>query len=132
MTDHSDDRDAFLPARFTMNPQTAKSTAMRMLAADALETSAHLQRITDPRGRQRGDFIAALMTLSPETFAQLHTALESLRDRLGDVNSGFPATREFLAARGLTHVDQLDADGRNALTAHLERLLRESSKNSAQ
>jgi hypothetical protein len=40
------------------------------------------------------------------------------------MNSAFPATLEFLKARGLSHVSQLNRQGVRELTAHLERVLR--------
>jgi hypothetical protein len=56
--------------------------------------------------------------------AQARRTLESLED----ANSAFPATQEFLRARGLTHMRELDAQGRKELREHLERTLQELCK----
>ena len=50
-------------------------------------------------------------------------ALEAHARKLDDLNSRFPETREFLEARGLTNVSQLDAEGKAALEAHLKKVL---------
>ena len=39
--------------------------------------------------------------------------------KLKDINSKFPETKKFLAARGLKHVSELDAQGQKDLVAHL-------------
>lgn len=56
------------------------------------------------------------------------TALRVRKERelasLKDAVSSYPETRDFLKARGLTHIGQLDAQGIRELRAHLERVLR--------
>ena len=53
--------------------------------------------------------------------------LEKLRNKLQDMNSQYPATRQFLYSRGLTHVSELDAQGmkdlREYLTGEYKKLL---------
>jgi len=59
---------------------------------------------------------------------RLHEEGERLRQYgsvLDEINSAFPATKDFLAARGLTRVSQLDESGREELSQHLETLLRQ-------
>lgn len=46
--------------------------------------------------------------------------LEKLLVELKDLNSSFPATREFLQARGLSHVNELDRQGTEELIAYLK------------
>lgn len=46
-----------------------------------------------------------------------------IRDNLADLNSQFPATREFLEARGLKHVNELDKDGLKELEDYLRNKL---------
>lgn len=53
-------------------------------------------------------------------------ALEAQAARLDEINSRFPATREFLRSRGVAKVSQLDAEGRAALKTHLEKTLAEA------
>lgn len=48
--------------------------------------------------------------------------LEKLLDELKDLNSSYPATQEFLQARGLTHVNELDKQGTQELIAHLKKI----------
>ena len=51
----------------------------------------------------------------------------ALKERLRclqDVNSKFPETQEFLRARGLEHVSELDEDGIKELEAHLREVLK--------
>ncbi len=43
--------------------------------------------------------------------------------RMDELNSSFPETKKFLAARGLTLVSQLDDAGRAELKSHLEAVL---------
>ena len=57
----------------------------------------------------------------------LRVEQERLLAGLTDTNSSFPATQEFLRARGLTHVSQLDKQGVRELTAHLKGILRNLS-----
>jgi hypothetical protein len=52
---------------------------------------------------------------------------ESARQLLNDLdaaNSSFPATKEFLHARGLTKVSQLNAQGKTELTKYLSDVLK--------
>lgn len=65
-----------------------------------------------------------LSQLSDEQLDAMEKPLKTLRDSLDDVNSAFPATQEFLIARGLTRVSQLDATGREELTEHLKAIIR--------
>jgi hypothetical protein len=62
--------------------------------------------------------------------AASESAKQSLRI-LDEVNSNFPATRDFLAARGLTLVSQLDEKGREELQAHLIQTLKNLSQGDA-
>ena len=65
---------------------------------------------------------------------QLDEVGESLKrssQSLDEVNSNFPATREFLTARGLTLVSQLDEQGRLGLEAHLIQILQGLTKGDA-
>lgn len=48
--------------------------------------------------------------------------LEDALERLQRLNSSFPATREFLEARGLDSVAQLDRQGVNELREHLQKV----------
>ena len=48
---------------------------------------------------------------------------------LDDLNSRFPATADFLRARGLTHMSQLDAAGNSALKQHLLAMLDTLTRN---
>ncbi len=63
------------------------------------------------------------MKLTAEQLQTLADA-ERLVRTLQDTNSSYPATQEFLEARGLTNVRQLDRAGRAALVAHLQATLR--------
>jgi hypothetical protein len=45
--------------------------------------------------------------------------LRAVADALGDMNSLFPATREFLARCGATHVKELTPEQMRELTAYL-------------
>ena len=63
----------------------------------------------------------------PERRARLKEALDrgveelkALADRLGDLNSLFPATREFLRRCGATHVKELTPEQMVELRAYLE------------
>ncbi len=67
---------------------------------------------------------AGLGTLSDEALGEVKRELDTLHDELADANSQFPETKKFLAARGLTHVKQLDRQGREDLKAHLMAVLR--------
>jgi len=46
--------------------------------------------------------------------------LGALRDRLADMNSLFPATREFLKSKGASHVLELSPEDRQELMAYLK------------
>lgn len=52
-----------------------------------------------------------------------HDRLKAHVERMDELNSSFPETRKFLAARGLTRVSQLDQAGHAELKAHLEAVL---------
>ena len=45
---------------------------------------------------------------------------KALVDTIDDLNSSFPATREFLRSRGKTHVQELMPDEMRQLQAHLQ------------
>lgn len=49
----------------------------------------------------------------------LRPELEKMAERLGDLNSAYPATKEFLKLKGVSHVRELDAAGRQELAAYL-------------
>ena len=53
------------------------------------------------------------------------SVFQQLVRALRDANSRMPATTEFLRGRGLTHIDELDDDGRRQLIEHLRRTFRE-------
>lgn len=46
--------------------------------------------------------------------------LASLRDKLAEMNSMFPATREFLKRKGVTNVMELSPEDRQELMAYLK------------
>ncbi len=46
-------------------------------------------------------------------------------DCLKDILSKYPATRDFLRARGLEHVSELDTEGMKGLNAHLKQVFAE-------
>lgn len=48
-------------------------------------------------------------------------ALKKTLNDLEDVNSSFPATQEFLCAKGLTHIRELDKKGRDELVEYLQK-----------
>ena len=60
-----------------------------------------------------------------DNLKKAHEALARLAEELDEMNSAYPATREFLRQRGLTRVSQLDETGRQELTEHLQRLLQQ-------
>lgn len=74
------------------------------------------------------------MALRDENVDEFRTLIEQLKilqetaDRLlremQDINSARPATREFLQARGLTNVRELDAAGQKELREYLQNKLR--------
>ncbi|HXV26563.1 MAG TPA: hypothetical protein VD862_00830 [Candidatus Paceibacterota bacterium] len=47
---------------------------------------------------------------------------------LRDANSRMPATTEFLRERGMTHIDELDDEGRRQLIEYLRRHFREGQE----
>lgn len=51
---------------------------------------------------------------------ELRDGLQELADRLGDLNSLFPATREFLRRCGATHVKELTPEQMIELKAYLQ------------
>lgn len=56
----------------------------------------------------------------------LNIVLEKANDqlvKLQNLNSEFPATREFLEARRLHNVSQLDARGRKEIVEYLENII---------
>ncbi|MBI5045857.1 MAG: hypothetical protein HZC14_02570 [Candidatus Niyogibacteria bacterium] len=63
--------------------------------------------------------------LSLELF-ESNMILEDSLAELDKLNSSFPITREFLKARGLTKVTELDKIGMRELTKHLKLTLRET------
>jgi hypothetical protein len=52
--------------------------------------------------------------------------LRDLRDRLQDLNTAFPETKNFLTGRGLDHVSQLDAQGLKDLQEYLQGVYKRS------
>ncbi len=73
--------------------------------------------------KQRAALAAELATKTPEELAEIGAKARETLTQLEDLNSAFPATREFLEARGLTNVRQLDKAGMQELKEHLERTL---------
>ena len=74
------------------------------------------------------DLLDAELRKLDQLIERLHEEGERLRQHgsvLDDLNSAFPATKEFLTARGLTRVSQLDEAGREELRQYLETLLRQ-------
>lgn len=55
---------------------------------------------------------------------------QDLEDR-EDFNSAFSATKEFLQARGLTNVRELDVIGNRELVAHLKKIVDDIVKNAS-
>ena len=64
-----------------------------------------------------------LAKLSDQQRTEILKPLEELRDDLDRINSMYPETQKFLAARGLTNVKQLDAKGKEELTQYLTDIL---------
>ena len=83
--------------------------------------------MTDDRNRDDLDHLMGQLSRLP---AASESAKQSLRI-LDEVNSNFPATRDFLAVRGLTLVSQLDEKGREELQAHLIQTLSDLSQGDA-
>lgn len=73
--------------------------------------------------KERQALAAALEGLSSEQLDQVHDQAKRTLASLEDANSAYPATQEFLRARGLTNVRQLDKQGLADLKAHLEATL---------
>ena len=73
--------------------------------------------------RQKAALAAALSGLSDEQLAKVDASARKTLAALEDANSAFPATQEFLQARGLTNVRELDKQGLQELREHLEGLL---------
>lgn len=73
--------------------------------------------------KQKAALAAALSGLSDQQLADVDASARRTLAALEDANSAFPATKEFLEARGLTNVRQLDAQGLQELRAHLEGIL---------
>lgn len=73
--------------------------------------------------RQKAALAAALSGLSDEQLAKVDASARRTLAALEDANSAFPATQEFLQARGLTNIRQLDKQGLQELKEHLEGIL---------
>lgn len=73
--------------------------------------------------QQKAALEAALSGLSDERLAEIDASARRTLTALEDANSAFPATQEFLQARGLTNVRELDPQGLKELREHLERTL---------
>ncbi|MEK7647260.1 MAG: hypothetical protein AAB378_02705 [Patescibacteria group bacterium] len=56
-------------------------------------------------------------------FLESKIILEDTLEELNNLNSFFPATRNFLASKGLKKVAELDKDGMRELTEHLKLTL---------
>lgn len=78
--------------------------------------------------KQKAALTAELLTKTPEELAEIDRKARETLAHLEDANSAFPATKEFLAARGLTNVRQLDKKGLQDLKEHLERTLQSLCK----
>lgn len=78
-----------------------------------------------PLTNEEKDGIRAILERMPDNVLEVtRENAEQLVSDLEDLNSMFPATKEFLTARGLTNVRQLDKRGREELVAHLQNVLR--------
>lgn len=62
---------------------------------------------------------ARIIAASVEHLRAVNERLEATARRLANMNSSFPATREFLAAKGIENVDELDETGTKELYDHL-------------
>ena len=78
--------------------------------------------------RQKAALTAALSGLSEQELAEVDASARRTLASLEDANSAFPATQEFLQARGLTNVRELDKQGMQELREHLERTLQSLCK----
>lgn len=70
----------------------------------------------------------ALAALPQDKLDEIETQARRTLASLEDANSAFPATQEFLRARGLTNVRELDKQGLAELREHLERTLKSLCK----
>ncbi len=73
--------------------------------------------------KEREALAAALQQKSPEELDEIGRKARETLVQLEDLNSAFPATKEFLAARGLANVRDLDKEGLWELKEHLKRTL---------
>ncbi|HSD12804.1 MAG TPA: hypothetical protein VLC10_04560 [Patescibacteria group bacterium] len=78
--------------------------------------------------KEREALAAALQQKSPEELEEIGRKARETLTQLEDLNSAYPATKEFLAARGLTNVRELDKEGMRELKEHLERTLQSLCK----
>ncbi len=74
-------------------------------------------------GNRGPDNLAEALVELKRVTTEAHTAAVQVLDQLDELNSAFPATRQFLESRGVTRVSQLDSEGRDELMAHLQRTL---------
>ena len=74
----------------------------------------------DPKKKEDIDALTSL------EFFESKIILEDTLAELDELNSSFPATREFLKGRGLTRVSELDKAGMRELAGHLKSTLRET------
>jgi len=69
--------------------------------------------------------LRSMLERMPDSILSLtRQGAERLLHDLEDANSMFPATKEFLTARGLTNIRELDEQGREELLTHLKKTLR--------
>jgi hypothetical protein len=59
-------------------------------------------------------------TIEERPLSRARKDLKKLKIKLQDLNSQYPETRRFLYRKGLTHVSQLDQEGRKELREYLE------------
>ncbi len=78
--------------------------------------------------KEREDLAERLQEMPLEKLEKIRDQLIRSKNAMQDLNSDFPATREFLKARGLTNVGQLDAAGRADLQRHLLDVLEKIAK----
>jgi hypothetical protein len=74
--------------------------------------------------KQRQALYVLLGQIPDDVRDALGRALQKQLYDLKDLNSRFSETQEFLRARGLTHVGQLDVGGTEELFAHLHKVLK--------
>lgn len=77
----------------------------------------------DNRGRKDKENIGVMLSLQ---FFESRIILEDTLEELDNLNSSFPATRDFLARKGLKKVTELDKDGMQELAGHLKLTLCQS------